>query len=87
MTHFDAIVIGGGVNGLTAAMTLAKRGKSVCIVEKSAQMGGMAAFAQDDAPALAHTLYNLSPVALKEFGLDAKKHAGTPLNGLHDSSL
>lgn len=72
MSRFDAIVIGAGINGLAAATVLARRGKSVCILEQSDRIGGMATLRAGDAPELASLLYNLSPVALKDMGLDAK---------------
>jgi len=37
---YDAVVIGGGISGLTAASLLAKRGLHVAVVEKSGQPGG-----------------------------------------------
>ena len=33
--HYDAILIGGGLSGLTAASLLAKKGLHVAVVEKS----------------------------------------------------
>jgi len=36
-----AMVIGGGVSGMTAALTLANRGYEVILVEKQAQLGGL----------------------------------------------
>ena len=38
--RYDAVVIGGGLSGLTAASLLAKRGLRVAVVEKSEQPGG-----------------------------------------------
>lgn len=38
---YDAIVIGAGSNGLTAAAVLAKRGRKVLVVESAAEIGGM----------------------------------------------
>ena len=38
--HYDAIIIGGGLSGLTAASLLAKKGLHVTVVEKSDQPGG-----------------------------------------------
>ena len=35
-----ALVIGGGIAGMTAALTLANRGYEVTLVEKSAELGG-----------------------------------------------
>ena len=64
-TRFDAIVIGGGHNGLSAAITLARKGKSVCVVERSLHLGGMMA----PEYGLAHTLYNLRPMVMRSLGL------------------
>lgn len=41
MNH-DALVIGGGVSGMTAAVNLSKQGYKVSLVEKSAELGGIA---------------------------------------------
>ncbi|MGH9385022.1 MAG: phytoene desaturase family protein [Vicinamibacterales bacterium] len=43
MTSFDAVVIGGGVNGLTCAGLLAKRGLKIALVEQRDTLGGCAA--------------------------------------------
>ena len=40
---YDAIVIGGGVNGLTCAASLAKRGKRTLLIEQRPSVGGCAA--------------------------------------------
>ncbi len=37
---YDAIVIGAGAAGLTAASLLAVEGKSVCLLERSPYLGG-----------------------------------------------
>ena len=39
---YDCIIIGGGHNGLIAAAYLAKRGKSVCVLERRPMLGGVA---------------------------------------------
>ncbi|MCR8827490.1 phytoene desaturase family protein [Pseudosulfitobacter koreensis] len=70
---YDAIVVGAGHNGLTAATVLARRGKRVCVVEKSGQAGGMARtvdYAEGArGPEIAHLLYNLSPKVAKDIAL------------------
>ncbi len=60
---YDAIVIGAGHNGLTAARVLAEKGHSVCVLERSDWVGGMAAngtLGGVTVPRLAHLLYGLS---------------------------
>ena len=43
MSKYDILVIGGGHNGLTTAVMLAKKGKKVLVVEKRNIIGGIAA--------------------------------------------
>jgi len=40
--HFDVIVVGGGVAGVTAAVSAARNGVSVLLIEKSVNLGGLA---------------------------------------------
>ena len=42
MTQFDAVIIGSGLGGLTAAALLAKAGRSVCLLERNRGLGGAA---------------------------------------------
>jgi len=42
MKTYDVIVIGAGINGLTAASILGKKGKSVLLLESRNKVGGMA---------------------------------------------
>ncbi len=70
---FDAVVIGAGVGGLTAACYLAKSGRRVLVVEARNKIGGLCESAGLTegfaAPPAAHTLYALDPRAVKELKL------------------
>lgn len=74
MKSFDAIIIGGGHNGLVAACLLAKAGRSVVVLEASDAVGGGARtsefFAGYKASGLAHIVNRLAPEVVQELGLD-----------------
>ena len=43
MNGYDVIVIGGGLSGLAAGITAARRGRKTLLLEKNASVGGLAA--------------------------------------------
>src|SRR5205823_11950508 len=42
-TRYDAVIVGGGHNGLVAATYLARAGQSVLLLERNAELGGATA--------------------------------------------
>lgn len=76
---YDAVVIGGGHNGLVAAAYLAKSGKSVCVVERRGVLGG-AAVTEEIVPGykFSRASYVLSLLRPRIFrDLELKKHGLT----------
>lgn len=72
MSKRTAIVIGGGHNGLVAAITLAKAGRQVTLIEARPSLGGLAGvedLAGIEVPVAAHLAYGFSPKVAKALGL------------------
>ena len=71
--RYDAIIIGGGHNGLVCASLLGKAGRKVLVLEANEQVGGAAVtreFADGySVSACAHFLYQLQPQVQKDLGL------------------
>ena len=40
MKHYDAIIIGGGLGGLTSGVMLSKEALNVCVLEQHSVIGG-----------------------------------------------
>ncbi len=74
--RYDAIVIGGGHNGLVCAALLAQSGKQVLLLEANDQVGGAAVTREFAAgysvSACAHLLYQLQPAVSKDLELTPK---------------
>ena len=71
--RYDAIIIGGGHNGLVCATLLGKAGRKVLVLEANDQVGGAAVTREFAAgysvSACAHLLYQLQPQVQKDLGL------------------
>lgn len=82
MTSFDAIVIGGGHNGLTAATFLARSGRKVLLLEASDMLGGAArsyAFHPGYAsPGLAHIVNRLDPEVAAALSFESGSEGEAP---------
>jgi phytoene dehydrogenase-like protein len=74
-TRYDAVVIGGGHNGLIAASYLVRAGRSVLVLERNEWLGGATTsqrvFPEFDArlSRYAYLISLLSPIILEELGL------------------
>lgn len=79
MKSFDAIIIGGGHNGLVAAGLLAKAGRKTIVLEASDAVGGGARTREFHpgykASGLAHIVNRLAPEVISELGLDTSLFA------------
>lgn len=65
MPQFDAVVVGAGPNGLAAAVTLARAGLSVQVVERGDTIGGGARTAESTLPGFLHDVCSaVHPMAL-----------------------
>ncbi|HEX5632570.1 MAG TPA: NAD(P)/FAD-dependent oxidoreductase, partial [Gemmatimonadales bacterium] len=75
-THYDAVVVGSGHNGLVAATYLARAGQSVLVLERNDWLGGATAsqrvFAGHDAylSRYSYLVSLLPPAIVEELGLD-----------------
>jgi len=56
--RYDAVVIGGGPNGLAAAITLAERGRGVLLVESAPRLGGAVATEELTLPGFRHDVFS-----------------------------
>ncbi|GAA3941303.1 NAD(P)/FAD-dependent oxidoreductase [Actinomadura viridis] len=80
MEEYDAVVIGGGHNGLVAALYLLRAGWSVAVLERAGTVGGAVASGEVTLPGFVHDLYatnqNLfvASRAYADFGADLTRH-------------
>jgi len=97
MSNHDAVVVGSGPNGLAAAITLARAGRSVVVLEANETIGGAARSAELTEPGFIHDLGSaIHPMAsaspfFKEIFADLVRHGlewvtppagvGHPLDG------
>jgi len=92
VTEHDIIVVGGGIAGLTAALTLAHKGRKVLLVEKNATCGGlMNSFTHQgfrfEGGARALVNAGLVKPLIKEFGIDIDVLPNPITLGIEDKLL
>ncbi|MGH2809245.1 MAG: phytoene desaturase family protein [Actinomycetota bacterium] len=64
-THYDAVVIGAGPNGLAAAIEIARAGRSVAVFEAASTVGGGCRSAELTEPGITHDVCSaIHPLAL-----------------------
>jgi phytoene dehydrogenase-like protein len=97
-TGYDAVIVGGGHNGLTAAAYLARAGRSVLVLERAAHLGGatgsLRVFRGVDANLSRYSyLVSLMPRAIRDelgLSLDLRRRrvaSYTPLPGAPERGL
>ncbi len=74
--RYDAVVVGSGPNGLSAAVTLARGGLSVLCVEGAATLGGAAQTAELTLPGFRHDVFS----AVHPVGIASPVFAGMELD-------
>jgi phytoene dehydrogenase-like protein len=92
MTKYDAIVVGGGIAGLTAAAYLAKAGQSVILFEKQSKVGGLVQTFQRDGIYFDGGLRSIENSGivfpmLKQLGIDIEFTKSNISIGIADSIL
>jgi phytoene dehydrogenase-like protein len=84
MADYDAIVAGGGPNGLAAALRLAEAGWSVCLVEAGQEVGGAARTLESTLPGFRHDFgAAFLPLAMVAPALTGRDLAAHGLRLLH----
>ena len=81
MAYYDAVVVGAGPNGLAAAITMARAGRSVLVIEGKAEIGGGSRTSELTLPGFRHdvcaAIHPLTPgspflrtLPLERFGVE-----------------
>lgn len=76
----DAVIIGGGINGMVAAAELAGAGWAVTLIERNAELGGFIASGEHTLPGYVHDTYSswhplfLAGPAYTSLGEDLHRH-------------
>jgi phytoene dehydrogenase-like protein len=80
MSTFDAIIVGGGHNGLVAAVELARAGWQTVVLEQSDRLGGAVRSEEITLPGFVHDLYSTNQNTFRgglvygELGAELERH-------------
>ncbi|HEY8235625.1 MAG TPA: FAD-dependent oxidoreductase, partial [Gaiellaceae bacterium] len=58
MADHDAVIVGSGINSLACAALLARAGWDVCVLERSAHLGGAIQTAELTEPGFQHDVFS-----------------------------
>jgi phytoene dehydrogenase-like protein len=88
--RYDAIIVGGGLAGLTSAVFLSQAGKKILLIEKNAEFGGLVNSFERDGfvfDAGARAILGVVLAMLKDLNLDIEVLSSKVSQGVVDKII